>query len=65
MGKETTTTVQNIEYLDYIYLMENKNKLYNIDKQLLLLYIIIYLMATQGNWRKRNKNVLTGNYTQL
>jgi hypothetical protein len=32
MGKETTTTVQNIEYLDYIYLMENKNKLYNIDK---------------------------------
>lgn len=65
MGKETTTTVQNIEYLDYIYLMENKNKLYNIDKQLLLLYIIIYLMATQGNWRKRNKNVLIGNYTQL
>lgn len=32
MGNETTTTVQNIEYLNYIYLMKNQNKLYNSDK---------------------------------
>lgn len=33
MGNETTTTTQNLEYLNYVYLMNTKKEnLYNSDK---------------------------------